>query len=187
LPKDVTGLTATAGNKRVTVKWAAPSGVTVARYEVRRSDHTHAETLVYSGKSTSFVDKGVQNGNEYRYLVVVFDTVGNRSVGASALATPKAPLLQNIKDGARVKLPKLFKWSRASNASFYNAQVFCNNVKRWTAWPVKPSLTIKRRVTFAGKKSTIAGTCTIYVWPGIGPRGDSKYGPMLGEAHFVAR
>jgi HYR domain-containing protein len=193
-PDDVKNLTATAGSRRVTLTWARPSASDFDHVVVTRSLADGGDvTQRYTGKALTFVDTPVQNGVEYRYTVVAYDTGGNRSAGAVVTATPKQSLLLTPRDGARVKATKKglkVSWARMQGADYYNLQLYrvpgSTDVKVLTVWPKKPSFVLKQAWKFSGVRYRLRpGVYRWYVWPGYGPRVEVDYGPMLGSSTFV--
>jgi hypothetical protein len=183
-PANVTNFKATAGDSQVRLTWQIPSGV----------DHvvlTRALTAggdaqeVYSGKGTSFTDRGVANGLEYRYLIVSVNSYGDPSSGVAAVVLPKRSLLRSPKDGARLKKPPKLMWTRNAEAAYYNVQLYRGQVKVLSIWPVKPALALKRSWKFQGKRYTLTrGVYRWYVWPGFGARSAVDYGELLGFRSF---
>ena len=62
-------------------------------------------------------------------------------------------------------------------ASYYNVQVWLDGKKRLTLWPAVPSLHLT---------NLPRGNYTWFVWPGVGPRSQHRYGALLGKSTFVA-
>ena len=82
-------------------------------------------TVVYRGKGTSYTERGLSNGVEYRYVLVTVDKTGNASAGVATVAMPKANLLRLPADGARLtKIPKQFRWTPDPRATYYNLQLY---------------------------------------------------------------
>lgn len=62
-------------NRTVRIEWSAPSGTTgIVGYRLFRNN-----AILGSVTGTTFIDRSVYGGQEYRYSVVAFDTVGNTS------------------------------------------------------------------------------------------------------------
>jgi hypothetical protein len=190
-PDDVGGLTARAGDRRVVLTWKLPKAADFGSVVITRApaDGITPGQVVYRGSGTSFTDRGVTNGVDYRYVVVAVDKSGNTSAGAVVVALPKAALLRSPRDGARVSLrkkPPTFRWVAAPSATYYNVQLFSGKTKILSGWPVKNSYTLKRTWKYAGHRYRLSpGTYTWYVWPGLGPRADVHYGELLGSASFT--
>jgi hypothetical protein len=193
-PGKVTTLRARPGNRVVRVSWTAPRDADVARYAAFRSERSGPQVQVYSGQATSFTDRGLVNGVEYRYVVVAYDRAGNRSVGVAVIATPRLPMLLAPQDGARLARATTFSWRRVAGAGYYNFQLFRvagtsgaeRLVKVLSAWPVTNRFKLRSSWRFAGRSyQLVAGTYRWYVWPGYGARADARYGDPLGERSFV--
>jgi flavin reductase (DIM6/NTAB) family NADH-FMN oxidoreductase RutF len=183
-PKDVTGLKADAGDKRVRLSWQIPDGVdhVVVTHQLSAGGDTQ---VIYTGSAESFTDRGLVNGLEYRYVVVSVDKNGNSSAGVAVVALPKATLLRSPRDGARLKKPPKLVWVRNSEASYYNVQVYRGAVKILSTWPVKSAVTLKRSWKYQGHRYTLTpGVYRWYVWPGFGARSAVDYGDMLGFSSF---
>lgn len=94
-PVSPTGLTATAGDRRVVLSWNANTESDLAGYYVYRAT---SENGTYTRQNatplavTTLTQTGLTNGQTYWYYVTAVDTTGNES-GASAKrsATPTAP------------------------------------------------------------------------------------------------
>jgi hypothetical protein len=211
-PKDVTppasvkNLTAKPGDRKATLKWAPPGDADFKEVEIDRTTETTlqssgaAATIVYHGSATSYVDKGLTNGVEYRYIVRSVDKNGNKSGGVVITVTPFRPLLQTPADGARLAaVPKKFVWARDAKASYYNFQLYAGGQllaqststslaapkKILSAWTDAPSLAFKSPWKWEGKSyKMVKGIYTWYVWPGYGERAAVKYGPLMGSAAF---
>lgn len=188
-PDDVGSLSATAGDGVVTLTWKRPTATDFAYVVITRSTGTPTSgNVVYRGTATSFVDRGVTNDVEYRYLVVAFDKNGNSSAGVVAVATPKRSALRSPADGAQLRKPPTLVWTAVVNARYYNVQLFRATTKILSAWPVRPKLKLNRRWTFDHVHYRLTpGLYRWYVWPGFGARAEVNYGPMLGSSTFVIR
>jgi len=187
-PANVSNLRAQALNRSIRLRWRPPSDRDFARVEVVRSTTTVGaeSTTVYRGRATTFLDRRLANGTEYRYLLVSVDAAGNRSFGIVVVAAPKRRLLTAPALGARVRVPPLLAWVRVNGASYYNVQVSRNGRKVLSAWPTRNRLKLSRTWAFAGRRQRLApGTYRWYVWPGFGPQRESRYGQLLGEGSFV--
>ena len=84
-PAAPANLTATPGNEKITLNWAAVAGAT--SYKVRRLDGTD-----YTGfAGTTFTNTGLVNGTAYSYVVTASNAGGFSSDSNVATATPVAP------------------------------------------------------------------------------------------------
>ncbi len=186
-PDDVTNLTAAAGDHVVTLKWTKPTAADFAAVVVTRSLSTDTSTQIvrYRGTATTFADRTVENGHEYRYVVTAVDNAGNSSQGVAVVARPKLALLRSPKDGAKVALPPQLVWLGVVEASYYNVQLFRGRTKVLSAWPLT-TLKLQRSWKYLGRRySLVRGTYTWFVWPGYGKRADAKYGALLGSSTFI--
>jgi HYR domain len=196
-PDDVTNVVVTSGDGVVTITWANPNAKDFDHVEISRSTTNvgSATQVVYSGNATSFRDKLVLNGVEYRYVIKAVDKSGNDSAGVVVVAFPKASGLLSPKAGARVKGAVKFKWRKVKGAKYYNLQAFFGgtrvfaataDAKVLSAWPTKPSFVLKKTWKYAGRKRTLKpGVYTWYVWPGFGPRSAAEYGELVGSRSFT--
>jgi HYR domain len=204
-PDDVKNLKAAAGSRKVTLTWARPAATDFDHVTVSRSLADGGDATVrYTGKGVTFADSPLQNGVEYRYTVVAYDTDGNRSAGAVVTAVPKQSLLLTPRDGARVKATKKglkVSWARMQSADYYNLQLYrvpdllnrslrpastAADVKILSVWPKKTSFVLKPTWRFSGGRYRLRpGVYRWYVWPGFGPRAEVDYGPLLGSSTFV--
>jgi hypothetical protein len=168
--------------------------------EITRSSTTGFKVtgaVVYRGSATSFTDRGLKNGVEYRYVVATVDKLGNPSTGVPIVVVPKQSLLRTPGDGARLKkIPAKFTWTRDPRASYYNLQLYAGDTlllqsaavarqKILSVFPTTTAYKFKSPWKWQGRKYTMTkGVYTWYVWPGYGPREDVNYGPLLGSATF---
>ena len=195
-PDDVGSLAAAPGANSVRLNWTRPKAADFDHVVVTRSttDSSAEPQVVYQGAATSFADTSVQNGVEYRYVVVAYDHAGNRSVGVAVVAVPQTSSLLSPKGGGHVKKSVTFRWRGVTGTKYYNLQLFRGGervlaagtaVKVLSAWPVRTTFVLKRRWKYAGKRYTLArGLYTWYVWPGIGLRSAGEYGPLIGSSTF---
>ena len=183
-PTDVTKLTATAGDAVVRLDWQTPQGVD--HVVVTRTPSAGGDAqVVYTGSGTTYTDRGVTNGVEYRYVVVSVAASGETSAGVAVVALPKRTMLRSPKDGARLrKAPKLV-WFAVAGAAYYNVQLFRGDAKILSAWPTKPNFVLKLKWKYEKRAFRLAaGTYRWYVWPGFGARSAANYGTLLGFFSF---
>jgi hypothetical protein len=185
----VSGLGAVAGDRIVTLRWSNPAdtdfaGVVVSR---ARSGETAAD-VVYRGSATTFTDRAVVDGVEYRYVVVAVDKDGNASTGVAVVAQPQMLMLRSPRNGTVVKKPPKLVWLAAAKAAYYNVQLFRGSTKILSAWPKKTALSLQRKWNYKAKRYRLTpGAYTWYVWPGFGAISEVKYGPLLGSSSFTVR
>jgi hypothetical protein len=84
-----TGLVATSGNARATLRWSASAGAT--SYDVRRSSTSGGPYMqIATAKSPSYTDATVSNGSTYYYVVAAANTADVSADSAQISATPAA-------------------------------------------------------------------------------------------------
>jgi hypothetical protein len=171
------------GNHAVLFKWQVSADT--QRIEVTRTPgkkKRNASSTVYSGKASSFKDKGLHLGMRYRYTVSAFDAAGNkvrrtvRITGTGKLFAP-AP-------GASVKGAPRLEWAAVRGATYYNV-LLTRNGTIFSAWPKGTSLKLPRSWVYHGTRERLhRGVYRWYVWPGFGARSANKYGGMIGRSSF---
>jgi hypothetical protein len=175
------------------ITWQIPQGAReaiVTRFTsgTRVRSSVRDGQIVYRGPGTRFVDRGLQNGVEYRYVVVTVDAAGNESAGVAIVVFPRRDLLRTPKDGARLKKAPRLVWTKDPQAAYYNVQLLRNGVKILSVWPTKPAFTLRRTWTYQGRRYALtAGSYEWFVWPGYGPRSEVNYGELLGGRSFTIR
>jgi fibronectin type 3 domain-containing protein len=122
-PATPTGLTATAGDAQVTLKWNASSGAT--SYNIYRSLTPGGEgtTAYKTGVTTiSFTDTGLTNGTTYYYEVSAVNSAGESGQSSEASATP-----QLVKPATPTGLAAkagdsqvILNWNASTGATSYN-------------------------------------------------------------------
>ena len=83
-----------------------------------------ASTVVYSGKGTTYTDRGLQNGVEYRYVIASVDKNGNKGAGVPAVVVPKKGFQTPGRRREAQEIPKQFVWVADPKATYYNLQLF---------------------------------------------------------------
>jgi len=187
-PAEVTNVKVTSLDGAARIQWNAGGRqvmVTRSSSSTRSLSAIGDEVVVYKGTGSSYVDRGLQNGVEYRYVVAAVDAAGNHSAGVAAVIVPRRNLLKSPKDGARLrKAPKL-TWALDSEAAYYNAQLLLNGKKILSVWPTSPAFALKKTWKYEGRKYTLApGLYTWFVWPGYGARSAVDYGELMGSRTF---
>ncbi|HYM24676.1 MAG TPA: S8 family serine peptidase, partial [Vicinamibacterales bacterium] len=90
-PGPPTGLTATAGDARVTLVWSGAVGA--LSYTVKRSLTSGGpyDVIAPAAQAKTYVDTTVVNGTTYYYVVSASNTLGSTGDSNEASATPKTP------------------------------------------------------------------------------------------------
>ncbi|MEO8806271.1 MAG: hypothetical protein ABI433_09320, partial [Burkholderiaceae bacterium] len=124
VPASPTGLTATAGNGQVTVRWTGVTGA--ASYNIYRSTSQGSQgAKVGSSSTTSYLDSTAANGTTYYYVVTASNVAGEGAASAqSAGATPAVPLtvpaappgVHAVAGNALVTVT----WTASPNSTSYN-------------------------------------------------------------------
>jgi len=123
IPAAPTGLSATAGNAKVTLTWTASAGAT--SYNVLRGTSSGSEISITSGiTSTSYTDSTVVNGTTYYYQVVAVNGSGSSGDSNEAVASPTtgvvAPTAPTGLSATAGNLQNVLAWSASSGATSYN-------------------------------------------------------------------
>ena len=191
-PGKVRSLTARGADRAVRLRWKPPhdadyDGVLITRLGRRGSGgKAVAARVVYSGGGRSFKERRLKNGIRYRYLVVSVDRAGNHSPAVLATAVAAKVWLLAPARGARVTSAPFLKWRPRRGASYYNVQIFHRGRKVLSLWPTRPRVELRRSWRFRGRRHRLrAGSYSWFVWPGLGARGRSDYGKLLGRSSFV--
>ena len=188
-PDNVRAVKAIAGNLSVAIRWRAPQAQDFHHVTITRSPGLTGapQTVVYSGKKKTFLARGLQDGVEYRFVIVAHDEAGNRAAGVAVVVFAERQNLLVPVNGATIDPPRRFAWRPIAGADYYNAQ-FWHNGKKLSVWPVKPSFMLKRSWRFEGKlRNLVPGTWEVFVWPGFGKKAQVDYGELHVAATFVVR
>jgi hypothetical protein len=178
---------AVGGDRRVKLTWARPPA-RVAAVIVTAVKAGSAPRLVFRGVGTGTTLLGLRNGVELKLALQTVDAAGNRSDPVSLAATPMPPFVGSPAIGARVKAPPLLRWNGLDGSSYFNVQLFRGSRKLLSVWPTTTRLQLRWGWVYDGRwQSLKRGTYTWYVWPGLGPRVDARYGPLFGKQTFVVR
>jgi len=188
LPAQPTKVTVTPLDGAVRIRWNAGGRevmITRSSSTTRSLSAIGDERVVYTGTGSSYTDRGLTNGVEYRYVVMAVDASGNHSTGVAAVIVPRRNLLKSPKDGAKLRKAPQLIWIADAEAQYYNAQLMLNGKKVLSIWPVRPAYALKKSWKFEGRKYTLKpGVYTWFVWPGYGPRSDVNYGNLMGSRSF---
>ena len=157
-PAAPTGLTATAGNRSVTLNWNNPGDSSIIRYEynVNHNDTGTGNLTGWSpwtaihqsdSNTTQHTFDNLTNGREYRYHLRAVNSIGP-SVGApnappwfalaSPAGSPSAPPTNLRVERVCDHLMKA-RWHHAAGATGYDLDISGNHRHRWqrllTNWP----------------------------------------------------
>ena len=202
-PGNATRVKAKAGHRSVSIRWKNPGASDFDRIEIIRTPgkNGNTDTVVYKGKGTSFTDRRLAIGTEYRYLLAAYDGSGNRSAGVAVVVVGQAELLFSPAEGATVTRAPMLRWARVPGANYYNVQLFRDTRrgpgaaaastalrKVLSTWPVRTRFQLKSSWTFEGRRFQLEpGRYVWFVWPGLGPRAAGRYGDVIGESTFVVK
>jgi hypothetical protein len=192
-PPNVSGVKVKVGDRRVSLSWRPVPAAD--HFVVLRSAPGTPEQAVSKGRQAQFVDRGLKNGVQYRYVIVTYDSAGNRSAGVALAAVPRILLLLRPLDGSRIASRRpTFRWVPARGAKFYNVQLYREATIRGRAtltkvlsiWPDRARYSLPVRWTYGGSRRALGpGRYHWYVWPGYGSRLKPRYGALMGHAVFV--
>jgi hypothetical protein len=179
---NLAGVKVQAGSHVATVRWSPlPAWEPVT---IRRSSDRAKESVVYQGTASSFIDRSLLNGVEYRYVIVASDPASNRD-SQTVEVLPKGPLRAPA-EKARVSAPPLLQWVPVRKAAFYNVQLFRNGRKILSAWPAKTRLRLRKTWKWNGRRQALVpGTYRWFVWPAYKRQRGVRYGKPLGYSDFV--
>ena len=188
IPAEVTNVKVTPLDGAARIQWSAGGRqvmVTRSTSATRSLSSIGDERVVYTGTGSSYTDRGLTNGVEYRYVVMAVDAAGNHSAGVAAVIVPRRNLLRSPKDGALLKKAPKLLWALDAEAQYYNAQLLLDGKKILSVWPLRPTYVLKKSWKFEGRKYTLKpGVYTWFVWPGYGARSAVDYGELMGSRTF---
>ncbi len=125
-PAKPTGLSATAGNRQVTLSWTNPDDLTITRYQYRQKTGAARwgrwMDVPRSGRSTvEHLFTGLANGTEYRFRLRAVNSLGNSPQSDEAgPATPQATLggcVQPLPAGGSVSAATYLSTCKASESN----------------------------------------------------------------------
>ena len=147
----------------------------------------------YDGRATTFVDRGLFDGEEYRYVVVTYDAAGLRSVGVAVIAVPAQPGPQHAETRRScIEASAADVAARSRRHVLQRAAAPCRS--RWLQHEgaqrvaAKNRFQLSRTWRYAGKTQRLsAGTYEWFVWAGLGSRAAQNYSPLLGWSRFTVK
>jgi hypothetical protein len=177
----------TAGDHRVSLAWSPPGDADFDRVEITRSPSSKPANakVAYRGTASTYVDRGLANGVEYRYVIVAYDHADNRSAGIAGVAIPRTVLLVAPAEGSVVRSAPMFRWAPVRHTTYYNLQLYRGSQKVLSAWPLSNKLRLGTSWSYGGRQyRLVPGVYRWFVWPGVGAKSAAKYGPVLGQSTF---
>jgi hypothetical protein len=167
-----------------TLRWSSSSSAD--RIVIRRSTRgSKAQKTVFDGSATSFADKKVAPGVEYRYSLQAFDQAGNASRQVAVAGLPKVLTLRKLGYIPRAAPKPILRWPAERGASYYNVQLYRGSKRIFASWPLTNRLGLPTVWRWAGKqRHLIPGRYRWYVWAGLGQRSFARY-RTLGSAQFI--
>ncbi len=183
-PPVLSSVSVESGDGANIVRWRASSdAVATAVRRIARGARGPGKR-VFRGGGSRFVDRGITNGLEYRYVVQAYDRAHNRSKQVSKLALPKVVTLRRLSYVPRVAGPPTLRLPRVRGATYYHVQLFRRSTRLLAAWPVRPWLALRGTWTYAGRRYRLRpGRYRWYAWAGLGARRAGRY-DQLGRADF---
>jgi hypothetical protein len=172
------------GDEKIALEWSISPDSQAEVVRDPRGDG--APVVVYRGPGGGFTDRGLKNGQRYRYIVTLIDQAGNWAPGTSSAVPTSGKLLLPAK-GERIQIVRLplLVWKPVRKASYYNVQVFRGGRKILSTWPRQTQFQLKESWRFGGKRRRLTpGKYCWYVWPGYGKRSKRDYGKRLGRSCF---
>jgi chitodextrinase len=120
-PANVAGLQAEAGNAQAILTWTDPADADFDHLEITFSPGVAQPITVAKGTQSRTIT-GLTNGTRYTFTVIAVDASNNKSSGATATATPEAPVEdQTAADLIRMGSERLVAQSYDSAVQFYES------------------------------------------------------------------
>ncbi len=126
-PPAPTSVTASPGDKQVSLSWTASSGFSVTGYNVYRSTTSgsgYVQVNPSSVTGTTYTDPSLTDGTTYYYVVTAISSQGESSYSNEASATPTAPIALSAPTDLAVYATGSGKvtlyWSGVPNTTGYN-------------------------------------------------------------------
>jgi HYR domain len=187
-PASVGGFRTRSGNGWVRLRWTKPvdsdyTHVVIRRKRAGTSDWTKVGVR---RDVASMVDWKARNDVLYTYSIRSVDRAENASPAFTAQG--RASKILNPQYNAILEAPVKIDWTGVRHASYYNMQVWRQDRKILSVWPLRSQFRLRSSWTFNRRRfSLTSGPYRVYVWPGYGPKLAANYGPMLGWTAFSVR
>jgi len=137
-PSEVTNITATPGDKSVTLSWTNPidSDYVCTRITFTKASNQVTNPITVQGKpgksSTTTID-GLENETEYTFSLTALDENQNESTLVSIKATPKSQVIYAIEVEDFTVTPRdssvILSWTNPSDIDFYSIEITANDTK----------------------------------------------------------
>lgn len=137
-PSSVTNITATPGDKSVTLSWTNPND---SDFVCTRITFTKASNQVTNpitvqgepGKNSTTTIVGLENGTEYTFSLTALDEKQNESIPISIKATPKSQVIYSVEVEDFTVTPRdssvILSWTNPSDIDFYGIEITVNDTK----------------------------------------------------------
>jgi hypothetical protein len=173
------------GNRTTLLTWRASSDA--QRVEIARAPGRNGagSSVVYNGAASSFTDSKLTVGRNYRYRITAFDAASNRVDRTLTLTASGRLIAPAPGEKITVSAPPTLTWTPIRKAMYYNLQLIRGR-KVLSIWPARANFRLPRAWSYQGRRYRLRpGVYRWYVWPGLGPRSDNRYGNLLGSSSFV--
>jgi len=152
VPAKITAFSASAGNKRVTLRWTAPDngGSPITSYQFRQRTGSKWGAWIDVGLNTSRTVTGLKNGTSYRFEVIAINAIGESEFSDTLTIASGAPAsVTNLKATAgngRVTLKWKAPNNNGSSITRYQYRQRTGTGK-WGSWKVLSGSGVSRNVT----------------------------------------
>jgi hypothetical protein len=166
-----------SGNGRVNLRWTKPVDLGYDHVLIKRKRVSGSSWTKIGARRdvSSMTDWTPANEVRYVYAIRSFDKAGNASAASTERARPSKILSPQFE--AIVGSRPLIDWAPSLHASYYNLQLWRNDKKVLSVWPVKSS--------YRPRSALGSGTYRVYVWPGFGAKSAANYGSLVGWSQFT--
>jgi hypothetical protein len=84
------------------------------------------------------------------------------------------------------RAPVTVRWTSGSPGSYFDFVLWRDGRRVLDAWPTTPSATVPASWTYRGRRYKLTpGRYSWFVYPGVGPRSDVRYGALAASGQFV--